>query len=101
MPEICADTVGLHVSYWLDTRWEMLLSGHHIYLGIFQSLSATLQTLLKGSQMLFRHFPKGPQCPLSTAQIVSKNFKVHFQTCLSIDSSISFTFPLKQHDSVY
>jgi hypothetical protein len=59
MPEICADTVGnrqrgLHVSYWLETQWEMLPSGRHIY--------------------IFGHFPK---CICFSANIAERVSNAH------------------------
>jgi hypothetical protein len=106
MPKTCGDLLGdrlrsLLASYWLKTCWEMRSLGLHCYLGISQSVSDTLRALLKRSLILFRHFPTSPQYPLGTAQMVSKSFSAHFPMCLGIDLGIFFTFPLKQHVSVY
>jgi hypothetical protein len=47
--------------------------GAPLCLGISQSVSATLQALLKRSPILLGHFPKSRQYPLGSAQMVSKS----------------------------
>jgi hypothetical protein len=79
MSKTCGDLLGdrprdLLASYWLKTWWEMRPSSLHCYLGISQSVSATLRALLKRSLILFEHFLTSRQYPLGTAQIVSKSF---------------------------
>jgi hypothetical protein len=68
--------------------------GLHFYLGISQSVFATLEVsaLLKRSPILLRHFPKSGQYPLGIVQMVSKSFSNVSQHGLDI----SFTFPSKQ-----
>ncbi len=66
----------------LQTQWEMHPSGLHFYLGISQSVSATLLALLKRSSIPFGHFPMRCQYPLGTAQMISKSYQVHISQCV-------------------
>ncbi len=89
------DRGGFLVSYWLETRREIHLSGLH-FGWVFPKVSLLLCKYCWKGFWFSLSISQRVQCPLGSAQMVFNSFKAHFPTCLGINMIISITFPSKQ-----
>ncbi len=84
---------GLFVSYWLEIRWEMWLSGLHLYLGISKSLSAILCSIAAKVSSTLWAFSKESPIPFRYCSNGLQEFLDAFPKVSLCKFCIYFTFP--------